>query len=151
MWDDKNFVQGIVRPLYQKVIFSGSLLGANLDWSPVWNQAPDFLNFPIGYGYATGRPIVQILLASQPLELSTKAVNHDVAAGVHAPLTGPLYIALVRIGDVQSQMKSTRRIAEINPIEPLRSPIVTLPPLGRQATAAKRYRIGFYDLVSAEQ
>jgi hypothetical protein len=40
-------------------------LVANLYWSSVWNKLPDFFDFGIGHGDATGCPIIRIMLGSQ--------------------------------------------------------------------------------------
>ena len=48
-------------------------------------------------------------------------------------------------------MKPTGGIARIDAIKAFRRLIVALSLLGRQATAAKRYRIGFYDPISTDQ
>jgi hypothetical protein len=53
-----------------------------LNARPIWDDPVEFLNFRIGYGDATDRPIDETMRATDPPKTVMNSVDHNVAAGI---------------------------------------------------------------------
>src|SRR5947209_8460085 len=96
----------------------------NLQGRPHWNQLPNFFDFRVSDRNASIGPIFRAMQTSHPGKSRLESMDFDIAAGLHAKFSSVLAIGGVGVRNVESQVKPTVRILEIDNVASLRRFVV---------------------------